>query len=67
MKYRAFKMAFLLALATASTVSELLAIDVVSIRFGENGRDVFIHPVAGIPVKDPEAGGHTKSASQSYS
>jgi hypothetical protein len=47
MKYRAFKIAFLLALATASTVSELHAIDVVSIRFGKNGRDVFIRAVAG--------------------
>jgi hypothetical protein len=51
MKYLAFKTAFLLALAIASRVSELHAIDVDIIRFGENWRDVSFAPSMGFLSK----------------
>jgi hypothetical protein len=51
MKFLAYKTAFLLALATASRVSEIHAIDVDSIRFGENYKDVSFCPELGFLAK----------------
>jgi hypothetical protein len=51
LKFLGYKTAFLLALATASRVSELHAIDVETIRFGEEWSDVSFAPCIGFLSK----------------
>jgi hypothetical protein len=51
MKYLAYKTGFLLALATASRVSELHAIDVDTIHFAEQYREVYFTPALGFLSK----------------